>query len=459
MFGQQCPTEGPQWAISNAAALRLLEWLFLGFMVSVPLMQLGLDLPGGTATVADVLFIGVLLVGVVAIVARATRPRNDPVYVSLLGYFIVASTSTAFSDSPHRSGARLLIELYMVLLAVVSLNAVSSVQAFRRTAIAWMVGTAATTGAGLFGVALFYSGYRPSWQSVVCGGYGSLPPGTYPRVHGLFLNMNMCCDYLIISCVLLLMSRKLGWVRPPLFWLMMIGICITAAFTVSACIGGLLLAGGIWEWRQHARRSTVGRVSLAAGGIGALAFWLACFISPVNSAGKGWHPPLLNRTLQASSRLLCWGEAYKIWSNHPVIGRGTGLEVPCPAYRDASGETEHLLDAHNMYLNTLATKGVLGLVALLSIFIVALWPPRHMRISGEHEVLTIYNGLRIAVISAFLYAGLSGSFEHTRHLWVLVGLLAGARNLRVSRSGQAATGEYDIGKHSSLDGGQFLPTQ
>jgi hypothetical protein len=108
--------------------------------------------------------------------------------------------------------------------------------------------------------------------------------------------------------------------------------------------------------------------------------------------------------------------------------------------------------------NVSAGQVVVGLVAWLSIFIVALWPPRHMRIRPDNEVHTIYSGLRIAVISAFLYAALSG-FEHTRHLWVLVGLLAGARNLRVTRSRQAATGEYDIGKHSSLDGGQFLPAQ
>jgi O-antigen ligase len=418
--------------VGNPAILRVFEWLFFVFIAALPLMQLGLNLPSGTATIADLLFVAVLLVGVFAIAARATQLCTAPrhlLYLLLLGYIGLGLVSAAFGDWPLKSAARLLIEIYMVLLAVVSLNAVASVQTLRRIAIAWMIGTAATVVAALFGMVLFYSGFRAPWQSVVLGSYGSLPPGNYPRVHGLFLNMNMCCDYLIVSFVLLLLCRRLGWLGPATFWTLMVGIWITAAFTVSPCIGGMLLAAGIWLWQYRDRKPRIARASLLVGITGAFAFWLACTISPINSGSPAWRVPLLNRSLEPSSRLLCWGEGARIWLSHPLFGRGTGLEVPCPAYLDASGEIQHLLDAHNIYLNTLATRGLLGLLALIGIFGAVLWPVDQMDVLASREALEIYNALRVAVISAFLYTGLSGSFEHTRHLWVLLGLLAGAREL------------------------------
>jgi putative inorganic carbon (hco3(-)) transporter len=408
--------------------LHAFEWIFLALIAALPLMQLGMHIPTGTLTVADVLFVGVLLVGVIVIASGAMQLKASSLYIWILAYVAVAGVSAALGDSPSTSATRFPIEIYMVLLAIVSFNAITSAKALRRVLIAWMIGTAATVGAGLFAVALFYSRLRPSWRSGVLDGYGSLPPGNYPRVHGLFLNMNMCCDYLIVSFVLLLLCRKLGWIKVRAFAVLMIGICITAGFTVSPGLGGLLLAAGVWFWRQGNRQSAIRGASLAAGIIGAFAFFVVSTISPINSGGSAWRIPVVNRTLQPSSRVLCWGEAYKIWIAHPLLGRGTGLEVPCPPYRDASGETEHLLDAHNVYLNTLATKGALGLVGLLGIVASILWPLGH-NVPANRDLLEICVALRIAVISAFLYGGLSGSFEHTRHLWVLVGLLAGSRRL------------------------------
>jgi hypothetical protein len=280
------------------------EWIFLALIAALPLMQLGMRIPTGTLTVADVLFVGVLLVGLTAIASGAMQLKASSLYIWILAYVAVAGVSAALGDSPSTSVTRFPIEIYMVLLTIVSFHAITSAKALRRVLIAWIIGTAATVGAGLFAVALFYSRLRPSWRSVVLDGYGSLPPGNYPRVHGLFLNMNMCCDYLIVSFVLLLLCRKLVWINVTAFVLLMIGICITAGLTVSPGLGGLLLAAGIWFWREGDRRAAIRRASLAAGIIGALAFFLATTISPINSGGPAWRIPVLNQNLEPSSRFL-----------------------------------------------------------------------------------------------------------------------------------------------------------
>lgn len=40
----------------------------------------------------------------------------------------------------------------------------------------------------------------------------------------------------------------------------------------------------------------------------------------------------------------------------------------------------------------------------------------------------IHTTLAVALIAGFLYQTLSGSFEDTRHMWVLFGMLAGFRS-------------------------------
>ena len=43
--------------------------------------------------------------------------------------------------------------------------------------------------------------------------------------------------------------------------------------------------------------------------------------------------------------------------------------------------------------------------------------------------------LSLTFLNAFLYQGLTGSFEDTRHLWVLLGLLIAAAHPQLSRAG------------------------
>jgi putative inorganic carbon (hco3(-)) transporter len=411
----------------------MFDGLFVAFVVLLPLMQVRAQLAPGMLTVADAVFLCALLAGIVAVASGELKVISTPLNPWLFTYIAVAGLSVVWSDSPSRSAARLLIEMYLVLIAIVSSHAVSSISAVKRVVMAWLGGTAITVMAGVLGVILFYSRYKPLWRAVLIDSYGSLPPGDYPRVHGLFLNMNMCCDYLICSFVLLVMSRKMGWIKGVVFALFIVGICITAVFTVSPGLGGLLLAMGLWFWRE--RCGALGRMALLSGIVGASAFLAACVVPPIRSGSPEWRVPIINRNMESSARMLCWTAAYQTWMAHPLLGRGTGLEVPCPAYRTASGETQHLLDAHNTYLNTLATKGAVGFFALLGIVASVLWPLNGNVGVVDRNMTSAWNALRIALICTFLYDGFTGSFEHTRHQWVLIGLIGGARTNVVAASG------------------------
>ena len=160
--------------------------------------------------------------------------------------------------------------------------------------------------------------------------------------------------------------------------------------------------------------------------------FLATLISPVNTGRPGIVLPVIHRKLEPSSRWLCWQAAQATIRAHPLLGQGPGLPMPCPAYLDASGNLQHLEDAHNLFLNIAALKGLLGLAAFLAIAVYLLWRARPLQLEGSVAGL-LRTALLIAFAQGFLYQGLSSSFEHTRHLWVLTGLLAGMATRSGSR--------------------------
>jgi uncharacterized membrane protein len=83
---------------------------------------------------------------------------------------------------------------------------------------------------------------------------------------------------------------------------------------------------------------------------------------------------------------------------------------------------ETLLDAHQMWLNVAGQTGIFGLFALC--FLCVFMFQQANVFSFVDQKLILQTALGIAFLSAFLYQGLSGSYEDARHLWVLIGLLA-----------------------------------
>jgi len=149
----------------------------------------------------------------------------------------------------------------------------------------------------------------------------------------------------------------------------------------------------------------------------AIGFLIAITISPVSIP-----------TLAPSSRVLTWTGAWHTFLAHPYLGRGLGLEVADVRYLNASGSYEMLTDAHNTWLSVMAQDGVVGLTAL-TLVVVTLARRIRMPDLGAPSISIVRRGLELALVGGFLYQTLSGSFENTRHVWVLMALVDAAQGL------------------------------
>jgi O-antigen ligase len=371
---------------------------------------------------ADALMLLVALLWFVSLVRRRTAVRRGWFYAPVIAYLAACALSAMFSSDPHTSFQKLLVDVYVGGLALLTYNELDSSGMVRYWTWAWLGATAFASAAALLGVAAFYLGI----ESSLVGGYGSLPPGPYPRVVGTFLNFNMLCNYLSIGVLVALAAKRAGWVRAAIALPIAIAASVAAAFTVSPGLGGLLLGLAFWIWAGE-RRKRAGAFALLFGIATGAVFFLATLVSPANTGANSVTLPIVHKRLEPSSRLLCWQAAVETVVAHPVLGAGTGLAMPCPAYMDASGDVQHLQDAHNSFLNIAALKGLAGLAAFVAItwFLLHRLP---LRLGGT-PIEVFRAALAIAVIEAVLYQGLSSSFEHTRHLWILMGALAAVREI------------------------------
>jgi len=158
----------------------------------------------------------------------------------------------------------------------------------------------------------------------------------------------------------------------------------------------------------------------------ALVFGSTLFSPDTGNTTQEFSLPFSDKKLEASVRVLVWENALENFREFPFTGRGTGANTASLQYRTLSGDNQILLDAHNVWLNVLGQAGFLGIVAfnLLTLFLIT-----RCRFSFDKldEQNLIHLALSCAFVGAFLYQGLSGSFEDARHLWILFGLLVGIK--------------------------------
>jgi O-antigen ligase len=127
-----------------------------------------------------------------------------------------------------------------------------------------------------------------------------------------------------------------------------------------------------------------------------------------------------------SSRLLVWRGAIKTFLADPLTGNGLGAPVANVVFQNSDGTMSLLTDAHNTFLDVAAQAGILGLIGIIAIVVVVL---RKGFAKTEGSDFYILRGLAIAFVAAFVYDGMTGSFEDARHLWVLIGLILAANRI------------------------------
>jgi putative inorganic carbon (hco3(-)) transporter len=409
--------------------LQSAKWLYLLLIASLPLVRpFSLTLFGLLVPLTDFIFIGAALTWVIALLKRQTDLKFSWFYLPLGLYLAAMLCSTLASDDPRRSAIKLAGEVYLIGLAVLTVNLVRSQVFLRRVMCTWTAVTAVTVLLGVLGVLLFYAGVRDGKINLVLSGYGSLPPANYPRIRGLFDNMNMLCNYLNVSLMIVLVMSASGWLRSTLSRPLQAGIWFAAVFTVSPGLGGLFLSQGLWAWARlgKTQRRSWATLALVVGLAAAVAFIAAATISPVvTGTGPGYVLPCVGMRVEPSSRVLAWQTAFETFRENPLLGKGVGMEVSYTDYLDASGRQQHLTDAHNLWLSIAGQEGVFGLVAFFSIVFFLCRRLVNLRVDSEPKK-AIRTGLGIAFIGAAIYQGLSGSFEDARHLWVLMGVIVSA---------------------------------
>ncbi|HEX8031323.1 MAG TPA: O-antigen ligase family protein, partial [Vicinamibacterales bacterium] len=290
----------------------------------------------------------------------------------------------------------------------------------RSIVVAWIAGTAVTIAACVAGVMLFLA--RAPINPFLYG-FGSLPPGPYPRVMGLFVNANMLCSYLSAAGVMILASERARLIRSTVARPAVVAVGLAAVLTFSPNLGGLALAFSLWFAAtmpsEHQGRAAIIRWGGTAAAVG---FVLAILLSPTlltTAEASVWT------SIEPSSRVQTWIEATKVFLTSPWVGAGPGADVAHVSYINASSGSELLTDAHNTWLSVLAHTGVFGFIP----FAVA----TGMLMARMRRTLDVTpqgawrSGLELAFLSSLLYPSLSGSFEDSRHVWVLMGMVHAAQ--------------------------------
>jgi hypothetical protein len=411
--------------------LKIAKWLFLFLVVSLPLVRpfniviFGLQVPS-----TDFIFLAVFAVWFLALIRGETRFKFDKLYIFIGLYGITLTISTIFSIQLQKSFFKLLGEFYLFALAVLTLNLVQDRTFYKQIVIAWLIGTGLTILASISGFVLFYLGYKTQADNYFLSHFGSLPAGNYPRIHALFANANMMCNFLNISLLLAFLAERLNWLQRIWARILQIGIWLAAIFTFSAGLGGMIFSFGIWYWAlfNEKQKHMHSKIAIAFAIIVAVSVFGTTLVSPdTNNTTQEFSFPLMDKKLEASVRVLVWENSLENFKAFPFFGKGTGTDAALLKYETLSGDKQILLDAHNIWLNVLGQTGLFGLFAfiLLNTFLTT----RCQFVFNElNEQNLIHLALSCAFVGAFLYQGLSGSFEDARHLWILFGLLVGISN-------------------------------
>lgn len=388
-------------------------------------MQPEITLLGPSLTVSEPIFLIAAGLFTIALTTGQAGLRLDRTYILLALYAAGLTLSAIFSAGPRVSFIKLAGEIYLIGLAVLTVNVVRGEAMLRKVTLLWLAASGICALISVLAIVFFYLGTSNFITEIALHQFGSLPPGNYPRVQGTFLYPSLLCNYMTVGLMLLFAAREMGWLGRLLFGLLLAAFAITIAFTLTPGIGGVLLAGGLWYgivYREQGRAS-LANLSIAGGLLAALVFLAVSTFTVIPSSTSPWSLHIAGFQIDPSQRLLTWSDSLQTFAAHPIFGKGIGLAVADVYFMPPSGQMQLLTDAHNTLLNIAAQAGILALIPLVLICIELARRALPFDLAGEN---TLRAALGIAFVSAFLFQGLVGSFEDSRHLWVLIGLVIAA---------------------------------
>ncbi len=415
-------------------------WPFLLFVASLPFPSIfQFNFFSATVYLSDLLFLAAAAAWIASYAGKRQTISRSKFYFFLAAYPVAVVLSTIASVDPTLSSIKLVGKLYLIGVALLTLNTVTSIEELKAVVWAWILGAAAALVFSLTGIVLFYCGLTDPAQTLVLHPiFGSLPPGHYPRIEGFFFYPAMFCNFLGVTWVFSLLLVSANWIKPRGFRLLSAALLVVNAFTLTPGLGGMFISSA-WVLRRKLfakRHHVLGRLVMLSGiGIG-VAFLIAAAVTLFAYDRDGIRIPLLSGGISPSHRALAWQTAAEKFLQNPVLGNGVGTPVAYAIFTDPSGDRHLLADAHNTYISVLGETGLVGFFTFMGI--VGFITVGLVRWRPEDELCqTIKFCSLLALGDAFFYQSFTGSYEDARHLWVLFGITAAVTGLRNS-AGPAA---------------------
>ncbi len=324
---------------------------------------------------SDILFVLAGLVFSIYVVTGKKTVRRSWFYFPLIAYFFALLLSTLFSENPALSWKKLVANSYLPGLAFMAFNLTDSFEKFKKVAQAWMSGMFIVGAVSLVSLLLYYfDNDNPILQRTLFT-WGSLPPGTYPRIQSTFNNPNMLSNYLIIGPVLVWFAYVFEWFSRTGLLVFSILLAVATIFTLSPGIGGSLLVTGLLLWIHNKKKNPLLSKSGLIGGIlAAILFFISVLPSPTN----------FPEVIEPSGRIISWIASIKTFWEYPVTGIGLGVDPILVSYSAPYG-IHYITDPHQLFLNVAAQLGTIGIFALslLLFYLLSVFLPKKKLKPGE----------------------------------------------------------------------------
>lgn len=425
---------------SRRQLLRLAQLSLLLLVVSLATMKPAIRIEGLRSTPTDMFFLLTSTAWAAALLTRQTRLRWHAGFWFIAVYLAAMLLSGLASAEPRTSAVKLVTQLYLLSLPVLAYNLIGDLEELKRTLRAWLYGTGAVSILCTATVLIWAVDPASPLLEGLRHNFGTLPPGNYLRVELSFQTPALLCNYLVASLAILLVCDRNGWISKPWFRLLMAGTCLGAILCLTPGLGGLPLLLCSWYWLCHrGSRPLRAMLALAAGIAASVVFILFAAIAPYIHPTAPFliHLPFGGPTVAPGARLTFWIAAWESFLQHPLLGSGVGTDAIHVHYQYVGGHRDLLTDAHNVFLNIAATCGIVGLAAM-SALLAYVWRSTLPLRLGNCPAQVLRLGLGLGYLNCFAYQGLTGSYEDTRYLWILLGFFL--VSLRLEREGGGASG-------------------
>lgn len=418
-------------------AKRASRYLIYGMLAALPLERIpSFDLAllgGATVRISQLLGLILILINLPLLYRCAGTLLKSP-WRYLLAYLAVVVLSIAVSANAPKA---FLVTAFTFFVALVAWTLALR---FERDKIRVyiLIILASASAAGIFGLYQFFAdlaglpphltGLREQYTKALFG---------FPRIQSTALEPLYFGNFLLIPIGLSAAAMALTRRVLPLVILvplMMIVVMTVSRGAIAAMLGMIVLAltvalarGG---WRQAGLLAGSTALSFALA-TGLIAFGTQYAPKPnekTEQAVQNFSKQTTNISVgeSAEGRAFSRELAYRLWLDHPVLGVGIGNFGTHAAFHAPERFKDERGIVNNEPLEILAETGLLGFVTLGLFLLALIWQAFRRLLSTENTALAVLIlGLLLALLGT-LAQYMTFSTLYITHVWVMIGLLAGA---------------------------------